>query len=87
MVLSRYDGRRLEEWGPGFLGINLNTVISALGVISKANLAFVLSSAIGQHKWNWFRGRHDKLGVFDKFEQASRGPWGSANLLLWSRAT
>lgn len=91
VVLSRFDGRRLEEWefgpggGGGYLGVSLNTLISLLGVISKASLAFVLSQAISQHKWNWFRTREDKLRAFEKFDQGSRGPWGSLNLLLWSR--
>jgi len=85
VVLSLYDGKPLDEWGSST--ISLNTVISALGVVSKATLAFAVSGAIGQHKWNWFRMRQDGLGVFEKFDEASRGPWGSASLLWWSRAT
>ncbi|KAK5659920.1 hypothetical protein OQA88_13384 [Cercophora sp. LCS_1] len=84
VVLWLYDGHPLEKWG--FFALSLNTVISALGVVSRASLAFVLSSAIGQHKWNWFRKQHDGLGVFNKFDGASRGPWGSLGLLWWSKA-
>ncbi|KAK0754558.1 hypothetical protein B0T18DRAFT_386415 [Schizothecium vesticola] len=83
-VLSLHDGKPVEEWGSPT--ISLNTVISALGVVSRATLAFSVSGVIGQHKWNWFRRRQDRLGVFEKFDEASRGPWGSASLLWWSKA-
>ncbi|KAK4184738.1 hypothetical protein QBC35DRAFT_534713 [Podospora australis] len=86
VVLASYDGRPLDEWA--FFAITLNTTISALGLISRVSLAFAVTSAMGQHKWNWFGARQDGLGVFEKFDTASRGgPWGSARLLLWSRAT
>ncbi|KAK3345797.1 hypothetical protein B0T25DRAFT_461784, partial [Lasiosphaeria hispida] len=83
LVLARYNGKPLAEWG---FVTSINTIISVLGVICKATVAFAVSSAFGQHKWNWFRARHDEMRVFVKFEEASRGPWGSMNLLLWSRA-
>ncbi|KAK0725186.1 hypothetical protein B0H67DRAFT_641637 [Lasiosphaeris hirsuta] len=84
VVLSTYDGRRLDDWK---FVTSINTVISILGVVSKASLAFTISACIGQHKWNWFRVREDEIRVFDKFDEASRGPWGSLHLLIWSRAT
>ncbi|KAK0646445.1 hypothetical protein B0T16DRAFT_458366 [Cercophora newfieldiana] len=84
VVLALYDGKPMQDWGLDT--ISINTVISVLGVISKVTLAFAISSAIGQHKWNWFRAGQERLGVFEKFDEASRGPLGSASLLLWSRA-
>jgi hypothetical protein len=83
VVLASYDGKALDEWR---FATSINTIISTLGVISKASLAFAVSASIGQHKWNWFRERKDELHVFERFDEASRGPWGSINLLLWSRA-
>ncbi len=82
LVLANYNGKRLDEW---HFVTSINTVISALGVLSKATLAFTISSCIGQHKWNWFRVRKDELSVLDKFDSASRGPWGSVDLLFWSK--
>lgn len=81
-VLAMHDGKRLNEWK---FAASINTVISVLGVISKAALAFAVSSSLGQHKWNWFWVRQDQLNVFAKFDGASRGLWGSLNLLSWSR--
>ena len=84
VVLAWYNNTPLSNWN-GFV-FSINTVISILGVVSKATLAFAVSSAFGQHKWNWFRTRQDELRVFVKFDEASRGPWGSFILLFWSRA-
>ncbi|ORY72145.1 uncharacterized protein BCR38DRAFT_28151 [Pseudomassariella vexata] len=63
--------------------ISFNTVISILGAVSRASLGFAIGSCLGQGKWNWFKMRSDRLIAFEKFEEASRGPWGSMWLLLW----
>ncbi|KAK3386569.1 hypothetical protein B0H63DRAFT_520659 [Podospora didyma] len=83
LVLSSYNGKPREEWR---FFTSINTVISILGVISKVNLAFAVSSALAQQKWIWFRAQEDDLRVFEKFDDSTRGPWGSLTLLLWSRA-
>ncbi|GAB1318532.1 hypothetical protein MFIFM68171_08742 [Madurella fahalii] len=77
-----HDEKPLSEWK---FAASINTVISVLGVVSRAALVFAVSSSLGQHKWNWFRERHDELRVFVKFDEASRGLLGSLNLHLWSR--
>jgi hypothetical protein len=82
-VLASEDGRLLDEWR---FPTSINTVVSILSVVSKGGLAFAVSACLGQHKWNWFRVHRDKLQVFEKFDQASRGPWGGLNLLVWTRA-
>ncbi|KAI2624425.1 hypothetical protein GGR54DRAFT_596471 [Hypoxylon sp. NC1633] len=72
-------GRRLDQWNGS---ISLNALVSALGAVSRTSLGFVISSCLGQAKWNWFRRRPDNLITFDRFDDASRGPWGSLWLIF-----
>ncbi|KAF6829860.1 hypothetical protein CPLU01_07696 [Colletotrichum plurivorum] len=82
VLLPLYNGRPLSSWSFRF---SFNTVVSVLGATSRATLAFAVSACISQGKWNWFRRREDSIMVFDRFEEASRGPWGSMRLLWWSK--
>lgn len=59
------------------LFISLNASISILATITRVLLGFALGSCLGQWKWNWFKKRSDSLAIFESFEDASRGPWGS----------
>lgn len=61
--------------------ISLNASISILATVTRVLLGFALGSCLGQWKWNWFRKRSDSLTIFESFEDASRGPWGSFILL------
>jgi hypothetical protein len=65
--------------------ITLNFVVAVLGTTSKATIAVVLSSAISQMKWNWFALQHRELGDFALYDEASRGPLGSLQLLWRTR--
>ncbi|KAM0814578.1 hypothetical protein AB5N19_00368 [Seiridium cardinale] len=82
-VLRSQNEKTLESWT---FVLSLNTLVSILGVIARTTLAFAIGSCIGQQKWNWFRGRQDQLVAFEKFDEASRGPWGSVKLLYWLKA-
>ncbi|KAK4214974.1 hypothetical protein QBC37DRAFT_313170 [Rhypophila decipiens] len=78
IILPLYDGRPLDAWS---FVLSLNTVVSILGATSRASMGFALSAAFGQEKWNWYRDRDDKLLTFDRFDEATRGPFGSLKLL------
>jgi uncharacterized protein DUF3176 len=80
VVLSIWNGQPLTKW---HFVTSLNTVISTLGALSRVTLGFSISVCIAQQKWNWFRGRRDRLKMFERFDHASRGPGGSSKL-LWS---
>ncbi|KAH8193919.1 hypothetical protein TruAng_011913 [Truncatella angustata] len=82
-VLHSQNENPLESWT---FVVSLNTLVSILGVIARTTLAFAISSCIGQQKWNWFYGRQDQLVAFERFDEASRGPWGSVKLLYWLKA-
>ncbi|KAJ4984100.1 hypothetical protein SVAN01_10388 [Stagonosporopsis vannaccii] len=81
-VLYRENGRPLSGWT---LAITLNTVIAALGTLARTTLAFAISACIGQQKWAWLRRTPDSLVAWERFDEASRGPWGGARLFVWLR--
>lgn len=67
------------------LGTSLNAMISALGIIFKSAVVFVVSSCLGQWTYISFaqpRRRRRQLFDFVTYDSASRGPLGSL-LLLW----
>lgn len=82
-LLHRENGRPLSAWK---LAVKLNTMVAALGTLARTTLAFALSACIGQQKWNWLKRKPDVLVAWERFDEASRGPWGGARLLLWLRA-
>ncbi|KAE8349839.1 hypothetical protein BDV28DRAFT_52780 [Aspergillus coremiiformis] len=82
VILFIYDGRASPALPHG---IRLNTVVSVLATGSKSVLIFIVSAAIGQLKWIWFRKRNQLFDI-QLFDDASRGPWGSL-ILLFKRRT
>lgn len=72
------DGRPLDAFD-----VSLNTLVSVLGALTRGSLAFAIGACLAQEKWNRFRRNSDSLIAFGKFEDASRGPWGSLQLLWW----
>ncbi|KAI1110608.1 hypothetical protein F5Y14DRAFT_428140 [Nemania sp. NC0429] len=76
-LLATQDGRRVDAWSAFF---TLNTFISILAQVSRTALAFGISASIGQAKWNFFSTGSGSLALFDAFDQASKGPWGSVGL-------
>lgn len=74
IILTRNNGIAVNEWT---LSISINTLVSVLGVISRASLGLTVAACLGQQKWNWFRDHRDEIQVFDKFDRASQGAAGS----------
>lgn len=81
-ILASRQGKLATDWS---FPTSINTVVAVLGAVNKATLAFAVSACIGQHKWNLFRTKSGKLGLFERFDEASRGPWGSLWLILHTR--
>ncbi|KAK3490058.1 hypothetical protein B0T13DRAFT_85344 [Neurospora crassa] len=77
-ILYFFDDKPLESWP---LYLSLGTIISTLAQISRTSLAFAITPCLGQAKWNWFSQREDDVLVFRTFDEASRGPLGSLQLL------
>lgn len=78
IVLGIYRGQPLSKWPHT---IKLNTVLSALTTTMKVSMMLAVSACLGQLKWLWYR-RSRSLQDFQLFDGASRGPWGSSELLF-----
>lgn len=80
LLLGYYDGKAVPDQWP--LGITLNAYIAVLSGIAKYTLAVPVDEVIGQVKWHWFAQQPRPLMDFERFDDASRGPWGAFTLLL-----
>lgn len=78
-LLGAFDGRPIFAWK----GVTLNGIISVLSVCMKASLMFAVAECMGQWKWVLLSQRTRPLIVFERIDQASRGPYGSLKV-LWS---
>ena len=78
-VLIYEDGKQLDQWG--WL-IPPTAVVSFIGTLGKASLVQVLSQILSQWKWLHFTEEARPLRHMQIFDQASRGPLGSA-LVMW----
>lgn len=77
-IMLHFENRTLPEWP---LSINLNTLIALLATIMRASMLVAVAEVIGQLKWTWFStGR--PLSHLHVFDRASRGVWGSLQLLF-----
>ncbi len=80
ILLVYADGLALTKYN---FFISFNAVVSILGAIARVSLGFAISSCLGQGKWNFFKRKPGSIVAFEKFEDASRGPWGSLWLMTW----
>lgn len=78
-VLKTFDGRGLADDWP--MTVSLNTLVAFLTAICQVALAVPLTEGLSQLKWNSFARGEKPLGDFAAFENAKRGPVGSAVLL------
>ncbi|TGO14359.1 hypothetical protein BTUL_0054g00280 [Botrytis tulipae] len=70
-------GKPLPEWP---FQISINTLLSIYGLVFKTCLTFIVTSWIGQLQWFWFSS-HRPLYDIVCYDRATRGPWGSIQLL------
>ncbi|KAJ5334694.1 hypothetical protein N7452_007097 [Penicillium brevicompactum] len=68
---------------PSWRYMSLNSMISWLSTLSKACVLFAISEGLGQLKWVWFAQRKRAMSDIRAFDAASRGIYGSAEL-IWS---
>jgi len=77
LLILRKD-KPLPKW-PSLLGIN--TLVSIFSSLIKVGLLFCVAECLGELKWIWFE-RPQALSDFDRFDSASRGPWGACGLIV-----
>lgn len=78
IILRIYDQKRLPQWP---LSITINTAISVFATVSQMAMLVPVVESLSQLKWIWFTRRAQRLSDFDTFDQASRGAWGSLQLI------
>ncbi|KAK8039860.1 hypothetical protein PG993_008271 [Apiospora rasikravindrae] len=81
VTLALMDQRPLRTWP---MKITLNSFIAFMSTIAKAALVIPVAEGISQLKWIWFRSK-GSLEDIQKFDEASRGSWGSLKLLLYNK--
>lgn len=77
-ILAHFEGRTLPDWP---LSINLNTLIALLATIMRAVMLVAVCEVLSQLKWSWF-SRPRPLSDLQRFDRASRGAYGSVQLLF-----
>ncbi|KAK2751510.1 hypothetical protein CKAH01_17891 [Colletotrichum kahawae] len=78
-IFSDVDGKPLSAWT---LPISLNALVSVLTTTASAAIMHGVSAFISQLKWLHFKNGPQKLEHLEKFDGASRGPWGSLKFLV-----
>lgn len=76
-LLAIYDGAPVFRWHH----LTLNTSVSILSTTIKAALLFAVAESISQWKWILFSRTERCLIEFEAIDRASRGPYGSFNVL------
>ncbi|KAJ4329302.1 hypothetical protein N0V84_000197 [Fusarium piperis] len=85
-ILSAYNDDEVPNWdgnnnGTGGAGITLNALIAIIATIFRAILAFVGLQVLAQLKWDWVSASFRPMSDVQRFDDASRGAWGSLELL------
>ncbi|PPJ50404.1 hypothetical protein CBER1_06978 [Cercospora berteroae] len=78
-ILFAYSGEPLSAWKAE---LRPNTIVAVLSTLSKSAMLMVVAQCIGQLKWLYFAQRPHPLQHIEIFDDASRGPLGSAKLLV-----
>lgn len=77
-LLARYDGKALPSWP---YDITLNALIAVLTTVANTAMAVVLSSGLGQLKWDRVKRGYVPLADMEILDEASRGAWGACKML------
>jgi len=82
ILLLWSNGMSLAAWR---LPIQPNSLISVLTTVSKTAMMVAIAGCLNQLKWRHFMTAADSMRSLQLFDDASRGPWGSAMLILKMR--
>ncbi|UJO13498.1 uncharacterized protein CLAFUR5_03523 [Fulvia fulva] len=81
-ILSIFNGKPVPDWS---YGLTVNGLVSILAGIAKASIVLPTAEAISQLKWYWFWNQQRPVVDFERYDSASRGPWGSLVLRCYPR--
>jgi hypothetical protein len=79
-LLRAYDGKSQPDWP---YGITLNSAVSWLSTLTKGFLLVPLAACISQSIWIRYSSQAQSLANVAIYDSASRGPWGSFEL-IWT---
>lgn len=69
------------DWKLAGAGITLNAIISIVSTVFRSSLSFTIVQSVSQLCWAWYT--HPRpLRDLCYYDSASRGPWGSLQLLV-----
>ena len=77
ITLRLHDNRPLPNWP---FSISVNALISVFSTILKGTMLYAVAGAISQLKFSWFREQRPLMDLV-RFDDASRGVWGSLILI------
>lgn len=67
--------------------ITPNAVVSFIATLAKSSFLLAITETIGQLKWLHYHCKSHKMSDIKLFDEASRGPWGSLQLLISKHKT
>ncbi|KAF5717669.1 hypothetical protein FMUND_5615 [Fusarium mundagurra] len=77
-ILGAYNTDELPDWnGKAGVSITLNALIAVIATIFRATIAFVALEVLAQLKWDWITKTFRPVGDMQRYDDASRGAWGS----------
>ncbi len=79
LVLFKANGLPLSDWG---MSIQPNSVIAILVTIIRTSMMVPLAACLSQLKWSGLLRHSGNLYSLQLFDDASRGPWGSFQMLI-----
>lgn len=82
MLLLSVKDKPVPNWPSG---ITVNAILSVLVTVMKGAMGAIIAECISQLKWSWFKYQR-KLIDLETLDDASRGAWGAATLLLTRRS-
>jgi hypothetical protein len=77
-ILCYFQDRPRESWT---FSISPNSIISVFITVAKSALILTVAECLSQGKWGHFQNPN-RLSELELIDTASRGPWGSLQLLL-----
>ncbi|KAF4972223.1 hypothetical protein FSARC_1175 [Fusarium sarcochroum] len=82
-VLQSYNDDEMPNWNGDSSngGITLNAIVALIATVFRAILAFVALELLAQLKWDWLKASFRPMLDIQRFDDASRGAWGSLKLL------
>ncbi|PVI00994.1 hypothetical protein DM02DRAFT_489062, partial [Periconia macrospinosa] len=78
ILLHKSNQTFVTDW---HYNVQLSTLVAVLAQVTQSLLLFTTQSCISQLKWTWFKKGHPTLDL-ERYDQASRGPWGSLRILV-----